>query len=125
MVIRCVAGDLSIEAPMVRSGTMLIRMPEHCLIPVKAFKLALVNEQTRPRPVLVPVTDFLNHHWTGAPYSYDRYRAVVMRRSAPLPGKGDECFASYGLHDAYDTWISYGFVDEDVPFAQSLSTTVV
>src|SRR5437763_10449150 len=24
---------------------MLIRMPEHCLIPVKAFKLALVNEE--------------------------------------------------------------------------------
>jgi hypothetical protein len=218
LVIRCVAGDLSIEAPMVRRGTMLIRMPEHCLIPLKAFKLALVNdeivisspqcglnkatvaiteamfevynlsrkmaqhcskspwsliashldllsyitppsrddfpfsardlrsgdkakvmlasflhsrlfthqpnEQTRPRPVLVPVTDFLNHHWTGAPYSYDHYRAVVMRRSAPLPGNGDECFASYGLHDAYDTWISYGFVDEDVPFAQSLFTTV-
>ena len=82
------------------------------------------NDRTRPRPVLVPITDFLNHHWTGAPYSYDRYRAVVMRRSAPLPGKGDECFASYGLHDAYDNWISYGFIDNDVPFAQSLSTTV-
>jgi hypothetical protein len=218
LVIRCVAGELSIEAPMVRSGTMLIRMPEHCLIPLKAFKLALVNEEivlssaqcglnkvtveiteamfevynlsrkmaqhcskspwsliashldllsyvtppsrddfpfsardlrsgdkakvmlasflhsrlfthqpkerTKPRPVLVPITDFLNHHWTGAPYSYDRYRAVVMRRSPPLPGKGDECFASYGMHDAYDSWISYGFVDKDVPFAQSLSTTV-
>ena len=218
LVIRCIAGNLSIEAPMVASGTMLIRMPEHCLIPVKAFKLALVNdeivtssarcglneatvaiteamfdvynlsrkmaqhcskspwsliashldllsyvtppyrddfpfsardlrsgdkakvmlasflhsrvfthqpnEQTRPRSVLVPVTDFLNHHWTGAPYSHDRYRAVVMRRSAPVPGKGDECFASYGLHDAFDTWISYGFVDEDVPFARSLPTTV-
>lgn len=218
LVIRCVAGDLSIEAPSVPSGTMLIRMPEHCLIPLKGFKLALVNDEivissprrglnkatvaiteamfevynlsrkmaqhrskspwsliashldllsyitppsrddfpfsardlrsgdkakvmlasflhsrlfthqpndrTRPSPVLVPITDFLNHHWTGAPYSYDRDRAVVMRRSAPLPGKGDECFASYGLHDAYDSWISYGFVDRDVPFAQSLSMTV-
>jgi hypothetical protein len=45
LVIRCVAGDLSIEAPMVRRGTMLIRMPEHCLIPLKAFKLALVNDE--------------------------------------------------------------------------------
>jgi len=218
LVIRGVAGSLSIEAPTVRRGAMLIRMPEHCLIPLKAFKLALANEeivissvqsglnkatvaiteamfeiynlsrkvaqhrltspwsliashhdllsyvtppsrddfpfsardiksgndakvmlasflhsrllthkpseQTKASPVLVPITDFLNHHWTGAPYSYDRYRAVVMRRSAPLPGKGDECFASYGLHDAYDSWITYGFVDEDVPFAQSLPTTV-
>jgi len=47
-----------------------------------------------------------------------------MRRSAPLPGKGDECFASYGFHDAYDSWITYGFVDDDVPFVQSLPVTV-
>ena len=49
---------------------------------------------------------------------------AIERWSAPLPGKGDECFASYGLHDAYDAWITYGFIDRDVPFVQSLSTTV-
>jgi len=47
-----------------------------------------------------------------------------MHRSAPLPEKRDECFASYGFHDAYDTWISYGFVDADVPFVQSLPITL-
>ena len=218
LIIKCVAGNLSIEGPTVRRGAMLTRMPQDCLIPLKAFRLALAgddiviscprsglkeatvaiaeamfeiynltgkiaqhrrtspwsliashpdllsyvippsrddfpfsaadirakndanvmlasflhsrlfshkdSEQARPSPVLVPITDFLNHHWKGEPYSYDRHRAVVMRRSARLAGEGCECFASYGLHDAYDTWLTYGFVDEDVPFVQSLATTL-
>jgi len=82
------------------------------------------TEQAKPCPVLLPITDFLNHHWKGEPYSYDRNRAVVMRRSAPITGKGDQCFARYGLNDAYDNWLIYGFVDEDVPFVQSLATTL-
>ena len=218
LVVRCVSGTLSIEAPTVRPGAMLIQIPQDCLIPLKAFQLGLANDEivissarsrlkssiveiaeamfeiynlsgkiaqhrqtspwsliashldllpyvtppsrddfpfsakdirsgddpkvmlasflhsrvlthqpsdrARPSSVLVPITDFLNHHWRGAPYSYDRHGAVVMRRSAPLPGKGDECFASYGFHDAYDSWITYGFVDDDVPFVQSLPVTV-
>ena len=82
------------------------------------------SERAPSIPVLLPITDFFDHHWKGEPYSYDRNRAVIMRRSAPLPGKGDECFARYGLHDAYDSWLTYGFVDEDVPFVRSVTTTV-
>ena len=47
-----------------------------------------------------------------------------MRRAAPQPGKGNETFARYGLHDAYDMWITYGFIDDEVPFVQSLATAV-
>ena len=218
LVIKCVAGNLRIEAPTVRRGAMLIRMPQHCLIPLKAFRFAVAgdeivisfphrrltkatvaiteamfeiynlsgklaqhrrmspwsliasqpdllsyitppfrddfpfsagdiksgndakvmlasflhsrlfshkeSEQAKPSPVLVPITDFLNHHWKGEPYSYDSHRAVVMRRSDSMPGKGGECFASYGLHDAYDTWLTYGFVDEEVPFVRSVATVL-
>jgi hypothetical protein len=218
LVIKCVAGNLSLETPPVRRGSILIRLPQDCLLPLSAFRLSLVNDeigissvrsrirsatvaitdamfeiynlagklahhrQTSPWsliaahpnllsyvaptsrkdfpisvrdirsgndtklmlasflhsrlfghrqserapsiPVVLPVTDFLNHHWRGEPYSYDGKRAVVMHRSAPLPGRGDECFARYGLHDAYDSWITYGFVDEDVPFVQSVRTTL-
>ena len=218
LIIRCIAGNLSIAAPTVRGGTMLTRMPVDCLVPLSALKLALLNDeivisrsrpglrtetlaitkamfdiynlagkvaqhrrtspwsliaahpellsyiappsrddfpfsaqdiraghdakivlasflhsrlfahnpsgQGRSRPVLVPITDFLNHHWKGEPYSYGSRGAVVMRCSAPLRENDDECFASYGLHDAHDTWITYGFVDADVPFVQSLATTV-
>ena len=218
LMIRCIAGNLSIAAPTVRRGAMLTRMPADCLVPLVALDLALLNEeivisqvrpglktatlaiteamvetynlagkvaqhrrtspwsliaahpellsyiapparddfpfsaqdiqagndakvvlasflhsrlfahnpsgQGRSRPVLVPVTDFLNHHWKGEPYSYGSRGAVVMRCSAPLREDDDECFASYGLHDAHDTWIAYGFVDADVPFVQSLATTV-
>ena len=218
LVIKCLAGNLSIEGPAVRRGAMLIRIPHDCLIPLKAFRFALAgdaiavssphctmeqvtvaitqamfeiynlsgkiaqhrrtspwsliashpdllsyitppsrddfpfsardiksgneakvtlasflhsrllshkeSERAKPTPVLVPIIDCLNHHWKGEPYSYDRDRAVVMRRSDALPGRGDECFASYGLHDAYDTWLTYGFVDEEVPFVRSVPTTL-
>lgn len=218
LIIRCVAGNLSIGAPTVRRGAMLTRMPADCLVPLTDLQVALVEDeivisgarsglktatraiteamfeiynlagkvaqhrhtspwslivshpellsyiappsrddfpfsaqdiragddakvmlasflhsrlfahnpsgQGQSRSVLVPITDFLNHHWKGEPYSYGGRGAVVMRRSAPLPENGDECFASYGLHDAHDTWIAYGFLDETIPFVQSLAMTV-
>jgi hypothetical protein len=218
LVITCASGALSLKAPGVRRGAMLIRLPENCFVPLTALRLALVGdeivissarsqlnsitvaiteamleiynltgkiaqhrrtspwsliaahpdllsyvvppthvnfpfsakdvrsgndakvmlasflhsrlfshkqtEQAKPRPVLLPITDFLDHHWKGEPYSYDGNRAVVMRRSAPVTGKGDQCFARYGLNDAYDNWLIYGFVDEDVPFVQSVATTL-
>ena len=218
LVIKCIAGRLSIEAPAVRYGRPLIRLPPDCFIPLSAFSLVLTGNEivsstaqaglTKPViaiaeamfeiynltgkvahhrrtspwsliiahpdllsyvappsredfpfsakdvrsgnkvkvmlasflhsrlfahrrserapsiPVLLPITDFFDHHWKGERYSYDGRRAVIMRRSTPLPGKGDECFARYGLHDAYDSWMTYGFVDEDVPFVQSVATTM-
>jgi hypothetical protein len=218
LVIKCLAGSLCIEAPGLRRGSPLIRLPQDCFVPLSAFRLALsgvdiVISSTQARlkkpvtaiaealfeiynltgkvahhcrtspwsliiahpellsyvvppsrddfpfsakdirsdnkakvmlasflhsrlfahrqserspsiPVLLPITDFFDHHWKGESYSYDGNRALIMRRSTPLPGKGDECFARYGLHDAYDSWLTYGFVDEDVPFVRSVSTTV-
>ena len=218
LVIKCIAGRLSIEAPAVRCGRPLIRLPPDCFVPLSAFRLVLTgneivistaqarlkepvmaiaeamfeiynltgklahhrrtspwsliiahpellsyvvppsrddfpfsakdvrsgnevkvmlasflhsrlfahrqSERAPSIPVLLPITDFFDHHWKGESYSYDRNRAVIMRRSTPLPGKGDECFARYGLHDAYDSWLTYGFVDEDVPFVRSVTTTV-
>jgi hypothetical protein len=218
LVIKCLAGNLSIEAPAVRRGNPLIRLPQNCFVPLLAFRLALDGDeivissaserlekgviaiaetmfelynltgkvahhrraspwslivahpelvpyvappsredfpfsakdvmsgnkakvmldsflhsrlfehrqsgQAPSIPVLLPITDFFDHHWKGEPYSYAGNRAVLMRRSAPLAGQGDKCFARYGLHDAYDSWMTYGFVDEDVPFVQSIATTV-
>jgi len=218
LVIKYAAGALSIEAPSVRHGEILIRLPQACLVPLSAFRLALAgdaivlsslrpglkpttvaitetmfeiynlagkvahhrktspwsliaahpdlvsyvappsrddfpfsakdlasgndakvmlasflhsrlfsherSDEEKPSPVLLPITDFFNHHWRGERYAYGAKRSVVMRRSAPVAEDGYESFASYGLHDAYDTWITYGFLDEDVPFVQSLPVTV-
>jgi hypothetical protein len=218
LVIKYAAGALSIEAPAVRHGEVLIRLPQNCLVPLSAFRLALAgdeivlssprsglseatvaitetmfeiynlagkvrqhrktspwsliaahpdllsyvappsrddfpfsakdlsagndakvmlasflhsrlfsherSEQEKPSPVLLPITDFFNHHWRGQRYTYGARQSVVMRRSEPVAENGHESFASYGLHDAYDTWITYGFLDEDVPFVQSLPVTV-
>jgi hypothetical protein len=92
-----------------------------CLLP--AFQIV------RPQAERAGTVDSRRAPGYGFPQSSlerraDGKRAVVMHRSAPLPGRGDECFARYGLHDAYDSWITYGFVDEDVPFVQSVRTTL-
>lgn len=218
LVIKGLGGNLSIEAPTVRRGMRLVRLPQHCLVPLSALRLTLVNDDiviasarsglhkpavaiseamleiynlcgklaqhrrttpwsliaaypdllsyvappsrddfpfsandirsgneakvmlasflhsrlftydpsdtAKPRPVILPVTDFFNHDWRGEPYAFDAKGAVVMRRAATTPGKGNETFARYGLHDAYDMWITYGFIDDEVPFVQSLETAV-
>jgi hypothetical protein len=47
-----------------------------------------------------------------------------MRRSAPVPGTGNECFACYGPYDAFETWITYNFIDGRVPFVTSVAMTI-
>jgi hypothetical protein len=69
--------------------------------------------------VLLPILDSMNHHFYGALYSRDENRGLTVTRSSPLPGMANECFACYGKHDAFDTWITYGFIDESVPFVCS------
>jgi hypothetical protein len=72
--------------------------------------------------VLLPILDSMNHHFHGALYSYyqrDKDRYLTMTRSVPLPKTANECFAYYGWHDSFDTWMTYGFIDESVPFVCS------
>jgi hypothetical protein len=74
-------------------------------------------------PVLLPILDAMNHHARGERFRYDapseRGQVLRIARSQPLPGMGDECFAYYGDHDCYDTWMSYGFVDDAPAFLRS------
>jgi hypothetical protein len=74
-------------------------------------------------PVLLPILDAMNHHPQGERFRYDdrseRGQVLQIARSKPLPGTGDECFACYGNHDGYDTWMSYGLIDESPRFLRS------
>jgi hypothetical protein len=226
MVVKCIDGNLSIEAPPDSFGQELMWLPWHCLVPLKPFNLSVVNDdivisshdeglarasiarmeaflelynlthklalhrRTSPWPVvashpellayvtrgrgrgayvisdklyepgkenelllrsflnsrvfsyktrgqqspaqeiqvevLLPILDSMNHHFHGALYSYcqrDKDRYLTVRRSVPLPEMApemaNECFAYYGWHDSFDTWMTYGFIDESVPFVCS------
>jgi len=81
-----------------------------------------------PYPVLMPIIDLFNHHFQGALFSIadvpDKERSLAIARSNPLPGTGKECFACYGAHDSFDTWVTYGFVDQSALFVRSVAMTV-
>jgi hypothetical protein len=86
------------------------------------------TENAPALPVLMPVIEFLNHHLQGAPVELedqpDNDRFLTIKRSVPVPGAGNECFAFYGLYDVFDTWMSYGFLDEIAPFVRSIPMTI-
>jgi hypothetical protein len=219
MVVKCVDGNFSIEAPPDCVGQVLIRLPWHSLVPLKPFELSIVNDdivisshdpgltrtsvarmeaflelynlthklamhrRTSPWPlvashpellayvargrgrgayvisgklyepgkenelllrsflnsrvfnhkisgqqsatqeifleVLLPILDSMNHNFHGALYSRDKDSSLTVARSVPVPEMANECFAYYGWHDSFDTWITYGFIDESVPFVCS------
>lgn len=79
--------------------------------------------------VLLPILDAMNHHFNGAPYTYeqreDGRRHLTVARSALLPGMGNQCFGLYGTHDSLDSWMTYGFIDESVPYVSSIGMTIV
>jgi hypothetical protein len=81
-----------------------------------------------PYPVLMPVIDLFNHHFQGALFQIDeapdRERSLAIARSMPLPGTGTECLACYGAHDSFDTWVTYGFVDQLALFVRSVAMTI-
>jgi hypothetical protein len=83
-------------------------------------------EKAPPSPLLLPIIDFMNHDLRGAPVQFepDSDLAATVKRSVPVPGTGDECFAFYGLYDSFDTWMSYGFIDENAPFVRSVPMTI-
>ena len=81
-----------------------------------------------PYPVLMPVIDLFNHHFQGALFQIDevpnKARSLAIARSIPLPAAGTECLACYGAHDSFDTWVTYGFVDQSALFVRSVAMTI-
>ncbi len=84
-------------------------------------------ENAPPLQVLLPVIEFLNHHLQGAPVQLedgpdDNGALMTIKRSVSI--SGNECFAFYGLYDSFDTWMSYGFIDESAPFVRLVPMTI-
>ncbi len=85
------------------------------------------KRDTEPTIVLMPIIDFMNHHHRGAYFQggaefEENYLSIG--RSPPLSeDRGynpNECFAYYGPYDSLDTWLNYGYVDQDPPFTRSV-----
>ena len=122
---RLAGADLRMLAALARSGN------GHDLM-LNSFLLTRVygdraSDAQAPALVLMPVIDALNHHIGGQPYVNETVGGrdyLSIRRSGPLPGAGAECFACYGPLDGFDSWTTYGFVDEAVPFMRSMAMTI-
>jgi len=72
---------------------------------------------------VMPFVDYMNHHFRGSPFSTpDKKNGPQMlriRNNQPLLNKR-EVFAHYGMYDALDTFLIYGFVDSEAPFVRSI-----
>lgn len=90
---------------------------------LKTRVLAYSDDQKQSKySVLMPVIDFLNHHCGGAGFSIVsgvRQGDLVLHSAQPIEGS-TECYATYGLLDAFDTFVRYNFVDMCAPFVRSV-----
>jgi hypothetical protein len=86
------------------------------------------NDKAPALRVLLPIIELLNHDLRGAPVQLEDEPEsdgfLSINRSVPISGSGNECFAFYGPYDSFDTWMSYGFVDESAPFVRSVPMTI-
>jgi len=77
--------------------------------------------------ILMPVVDFLNHHWRGAGFNVVRgvrKGDLTVNSSHPLEGCL-ECYAFYGALDAFDSWVRYDFIDLSAPIVRSVPLELV
>ena len=75
---------------------------------------------------IMPVIDFLNHHWEGANFAVvhgARRGDLTINAHQPFDDN-TECFAFYGVLDACDSLFRYNFVDELAPLVRSIKTTL-
>lgn len=71
---------------------------------------------------LLPLIDFMNHHTEGSPFQQGDGHLRVDRNS---PNGSRECFVNYGKHrDPLGLALSYGFLDRESPFAQSVPIAI-
>lgn len=77
--------------------------------------------------MIMPVLDFMNHHWEGGTFSvgqgHIRKGDLTMQCSQPFEDS-TECFANYGIMDAFDTLVRYDFVDKTSPVLRSVSLDI-
>lgn len=88
--------------------------------------LGLSKEGRQAQRVIMPVIDYMNHHWRGASYNYQTTASpglLSVDCAQPNPDS-NECFAFYNTMDALDSYIKYGFADLSAPLVRSVSLDI-
>ena len=78
--------------------------------------------------VIMPFIDFLNHDSRGSPFIMNddnktKRSAMSVQNQQPIMDSS-ECFVLYGIYDAVDTFLSYGFPDTNAPYVRSVPVDV-
>lgn len=78
-------------------------------------------------PMAMPFVDYLDHHYAGSPYGTPRTDAdepvLSIRNHRPFPS-ASTLYACYGMYDALDTFITYGFIDTEAPIVRAVPMTI-
>lgn len=73
--------------------------------------------------VVMPLVDFVNHHPQGGSFQNSSARhegqGIAVINVRPVP-ESPECFVCYGMFDAHDTLINYGYPECRAAFARSI-----
>jgi hypothetical protein len=78
------------------------------------------------RPVIVPIVEYINHHWNGSPFQNHadgNDGGITVWCSMPAQDS-KECFGYYSAMDGLDSYIKYGFVDYAAPFVRSIPVDI-
>lgn len=96
------------------------------LVSISFIKTRTLGFKKSPQtsvPVLMPVIDFINHHPAAPGFQTGPdtrgNRGIGVLKATPI-ASSTECFVRYGLYDALDTYLVYGFVEESAPFVRSV-----
>jgi len=76
---------------------------------------------------VIPVIDFANHNSLAPPFKREHEGSKVTSMSllnVKLSPTSDECQARYGLWDAYDTYLMFGFSNAPVLFVRSVPVNI-
>lgn len=76
--------------------------------------------------ILMPIVDFLNHHWQGAAFQVGlgvRKGDLAVTANQVVDGNL-ECYAFYSVMDAMDALLRYDFIDEYAPVVRSVPITL-
>ncbi|NQZ13912.1 MAG: hypothetical protein HRT94_03665 [Alphaproteobacteria bacterium] len=72
--------------------------------------------------LIMPIIDYLNHDHRGSPFMFkDQKDDAIMHINVKRPFlERQECFVIYGVYDALDTFLNYGFPDSHAPYVRSI-----
>ena len=91
------------------------------------FKTRLLNvrlnkQWAKMQDVFLPLIDCMNHHPAGSKYVhlYSEKNGMLAVNYRPIENSEHECFVDYGRMDALDSFLHYGFVNEETRLVRSI-----